>query len=195
MVSVPRRMSPAEYIEWETHQQIRHEYVNGEIFAMTGSSIAHNTIAVNVARLIGNYLEDSRSPCRVFVSDVKAQITEDGPFYYPDVMATCDERDRNAVYTIRHPCLIVEVLSPTTEAFDRGDKFGDYRRIDTLQEYMLFDSRKLAVEHYRRESERTWKLVLYAAEDTMHLESLDCELAIARCYKDVIFEDALSAQR
>ncbi|WP_230839812.1 Uma2 family endonuclease [Gloeobacter morelensis] len=172
MVSVPKGMSPAQYLEWESYQQIRHEYVHGEIFGMTGGSIAHNTVAVNVARLLGNHLETSGSPCRVFISDVKAQITEDGPFYYPDVMVTCDERDRSAIYTLRHPCLIVEVLSPTTEAFDRGNKFADYRRIDALQEYVLFDSRKIAVEHYRRESERTWKLMLYTAEDSVHLESV-----------------------
>jgi Uma2 family endonuclease len=188
-------MSPAEYIEWESQQQIRHEYTNGEIFAMTGGSIAHNAVAGNVYRAIGNHLEALESPCRVFVSDVKAQMTEDGPFYYPDVMVTCDERDRNVVYTLRHPGLIIEVLSPCTEAFDRGSKFADYRRIDALQEYVLFDSRKIAVEHYRRESERTWKLVLYTAEDTMRLESVGCELAIARCYRGVIFEDAPSEQR
>jgi Uma2 family endonuclease len=188
MVGHSHRFSPAEYLQWETRQQMRHEYVNGEIVAMTGGSVAHNAVTFNVARAIADHLERSDDPCRVFISDIKVQISESGPFYYPDVLVACDERDRDASYTIRYPRLIVEVLSPSTEAFDRGNKFADYRRIPTLREYVLFDSQKIAVEHHCRVAEKIWQLREYAPDEPiLTLQSLGCTLSIPGCYRNVVF--------
>ncbi|WP_448599590.1 Uma2 family endonuclease [Thermoleptolyngbya sp.] len=188
MIAQPQsnRLSPQEYLEWEATQDIKHEYLDGEVFAMTGGTIAHNLIALNLASTLKAFLRGKG--CRVFMSDVKVQVSERGAYFYPDVMVSCDERDRPAVNLIQHPCLIVEVLSPTTEAFDRGEKFRRYRQLSTLQEYVLIDATQISVDRFRRLSETHWELQSFAAEDTLELTSIDWQGAIALLYEDVSFE-------
>jgi len=106
-------------------------------------------------------------------------------------MVSCDERDRPAVNLIQHPCLIIEVLSPTTEAFDRGEKFRRYRQLSSLQEYVLIDTSSISVDRFRRLSETQWELQSFTAEDTLELTSIDWYGAIALLYEDVIFESIL----
>ncbi len=191
MVAEPqsRRLSSQEYLDWEATQDIKHEYLDGEAFAMTGGTIAHNLISGNFYALLKSHLRGKG--CRVFIADVKVQVSEHGAYFYPDVMVSCDERDRPAVNLIQHPCLIVEVLSPTTEAFDRGEKFRRYRQLSTLQEYVLIDATQISVDRFRRLSETHWELQSFAAEDTLELTSIDWQGAIGLLYEDVVFESFL----
>ncbi|MGB7441307.1 MAG: Uma2 family endonuclease, partial [Coleofasciculaceae cyanobacterium] len=120
--------TPEEYLEWEEQQELKYEYIDGEVFAMTGGTIAHGTIALNLASSLKNHLRGDS--CRAFVFDVKVGVSQKGPFHYPDVMVSCDRQDKDALKVIYYPCLIAEVLSPSTEGFDRGRKFANYRRIE-----------------------------------------------------------------
>lgn len=110
MIALPQSMSPEEYLAWEVQQPIRYEYINGQIFAMTGGTLPHNSIALNLAAMLKTHLRGKG--CKVFIADAKVGVSQQGPFYYPDVMVTCDSRDQTARQVIYHPCLIVEVLFP-----------------------------------------------------------------------------------
>jgi Uma2 family endonuclease len=123
------------YLAWEAEQTNKHEYHDGEVFAMAGASEAYVTVALNVAMALRNHLRGS--PCSVFISDMKLRVEEDNAFFYPDVFVTCAESDRSQSDSKSAPVLIVEVLSPTTSAFDRGAKFAAYRKLPTLREYAL----------------------------------------------------------
>ncbi len=176
-------MTPQEYLIWEEKQQIKHEYIDGEVYAMTGGTIPHNEIAVNLTTILKNYLRGKG--CKVLMADAKLGITENGPFYYPDVMVTCDPRDKKAKKIIHHPCLIIEVLSPTTEAFDRGDKFRDYRRLNTLQEYLLVNTKQISVECFRLNQQSFWELHPYQEGDEINLTTLNFSFPLHRIYEDV----------
>lgn len=178
-------MTPQEYLEWEEHQDIKYEYVNGEVFAMTGGTIAHSDIALNLATALKNHLRGSG--CKVSMADAKLSVSEKGPFHYPDVMVTCDQRDKQAIEFIQYPCLIAEVLSPGTEAYDRGGKFTHYRRIQTLREYVLIDAQKISVECFRLNEKGIWELHPYEQGDDIHLTSVDFHFPISLLYEDVHF--------
>lgn len=181
-------MTPQEYLDWEATQELKYDYVDGEVFAMTGGTIPHNLVALNLASALKTHLRGTG--CLVFMSDVKVQVSENGPYYYPDVMVSCDPRDRNATALIQYPCLIVEVLSPSTD-YDRKDKFARYRQIPTLQEYVLIDAEQIGVDRYRRLSSRRWDLQTYLAGETLDLTSVDWQDAIELLYEDVQFAPAL----
>ncbi|UFP95941.1 Uma2 family endonuclease [Gloeobacter morelensis] len=183
-------IAPLDYLAWELQQPGRHEYIDGRVLAMTGASAAHNTVLTNLSRELSNHLR--ATPCRVFTADMKVQITAEGPFFYPDAAVTCSEQDDEATYTLSEPCLIVEVLSPSTEAFDRGAKFAHYRRLSSLQEYVLIDSQSAGVECFRSgpDRERTWILQLYAPDSELFFESIDLKLSIAAIYEKVRFSTA-----
>ncbi len=193
MVAQPQyTLTPAEYLDWETQQTLRYEYVEGQIVAMTGGTIPHNQIAVNLVALLRPYLRGQ--DCKVLSSDAKVAISDDGPFFYPDVTVTCDQRDRTARHYIRFPCLVVEVLSASTEASDRGHKFRRYRQIETLQEYVLIDPDRPMVECYRRNERDNWELVNTisevagaAAEGNLVLDSIGLEITLPQVYEDVVF--------
>ncbi len=157
MVAIPEpppKMTIAEYVEWEAMQDLRYEYVNGEVFAMTGGTIPHNDIALNFYTALRPHLRDRG--CPVNVADVKVQVSPNSPDYYPDVIVSCDSQDLNARKLIQNPTIIAEVLSPGTNAKDRGEKFINYLKIPTLQEYLLIDSEKISVERYCRGEGRMW---------------------------------------
>jgi Uma2 family endonuclease len=183
----PLKMTVEEYLEWESQQEIRHEYVNGELFAMTGGTIPHNDIALNLYRALYSHLRSRE--CRVNVSDVKVQISPASPYYYPDVIVSCDPQDLNARKFIQFPQVIVEVLSPSTETRDRGEKFIYYQTMPSLQEYVLIDSEKMAVECYRRGEGRMWLYYPYQAGDRISLSSLGFECPIELLYERVSFEE------
>ncbi|NEN88645.1 MAG: Uma2 family endonuclease [Okeania sp. SIO3H1] len=188
MVAVPKpeKMTPQEYFDWEEKQPIKYEYMNGRVFAMTGGTIPHNEIALNLATALKIHLRGKG--CKVLMADSKLGVSEKGSFYYPDVMVTCDERDRRAIKVIYHPCLVVEVLSPGTEAFDRGKKFKNYRRISTLKEYVLIDAREMAVECFRPNENGVWELYNYGEGDEVTLTSVDFSFPIEMLYEDVVLE-------
>ncbi|MFH7026460.1 MAG: Uma2 family endonuclease [Heteroscytonema crispum UTEX LB 1556] len=182
----PQKMTIEEYLEWEPHQDFRYEYVNGEVFAMTGGTIPHNDIALNFYTALRPHLR-SRG-CRVNVSDVKVQVSSQSPYYYPDVIVSCDPQDLNARKFIQNPKLIAEVLSPGTSAKDRGEKFTYYLTIPTLQEYILIDSEKISVERYCRREGRMWFYYPYTAGDIITLSSIEFEFGIELLYEGVVFE-------
>jgi Uma2 family endonuclease len=122
----PQKFTPEEYLAWEETQQIKHEYLGGQVYAMSGGTVNHGRIAANFIVLLGNHLRGSS--CRVQTSDVRVEIPTFREYTYPDVSVTCDDRDKTATKSISHPCLIIEVLSPSTEGYDRGGKFNLYRR-------------------------------------------------------------------
>jgi Uma2 family endonuclease len=189
MIATPEhlpKMTVEEYLQWEAQQEIRYEYVNGEVFAMTGGTIPHNDIALNFYTALRPHLR-SRG-CRVNVSDVKVQLSSQNIYYYPDVIVSCDSQDLNARKFIQYPKLIAEVLSPSTSSNDRGDKFTHYLTIPTLQDYLLIDSEKVSVERYSRGEGRMWLYYPYQAGDIISLSSLEFEFPIELLYEGVVFE-------
>ncbi|MEG4394759.1 Uma2 family endonuclease [Microcoleus sp. BROC3] len=182
----PQKMTVEEYLEWEAQQEIRYEYVNGEVFARMGSTIPHNDIALNFYRNLRPHLR-SRG-CRMNVSDVKLQVSSQSRYYYPDVIVSCDPEDLNSRTFIQNPKIIVEVLSPSTSAKDRDEKFTCYLKIPTLQEYILIDSQKIFVERYCRGEGRMWLYYSYTAGEIITLSSIGFDLPIALLYEGVGFE-------
>ncbi|MEM9817643.1 MAG: Uma2 family endonuclease [Cyanobacteria bacterium P01_D01_bin.6] len=180
-------LTPDEYLQLETESVIKHEYMDGDVYAMAGASDVHVTIALNIATLLRSHVRSKG--CRVYIADMKARIEACNCFYYPDVMVTCDDRDRETSTYKRFPKLIVEVLSDSTEAFDRGDKFTDYQTLDTLEEYVIINTRNQRVECFRRTPDNLWLLQTYSPEtEKFELQSLGFEDAIAALYEDVELE-------
>jgi Uma2 family endonuclease len=178
-------IAPEEYLKLEELSQVKHEYIQGETYAMAGASDAHVTLSVNLVTLFRNHVRGSG--CRVYMSDMKARIESRNIYYYPDVMVTCDERDKAFQSFKRYPCLIIEILSDGTEGFDRGDKFADYQELETLQEYVLISQKRQRVECFRRNVEGLWVLHSYTQGSEIHLASVDFRTSIDAIYEDVIF--------
>lgn len=177
-----RQFTPEEYFEWEAQQELRYEYFDGDVFAMAGGSLPHADIALNIASILRAPL---RGRCKVRNSDAKVGITETGPFVYPDLSVSCNELDRTAQQFTRYPCLIVEVLSPSTEAYDRGGKFALYRKLATLQEYVLVSSETKSVEVFRRNQDGTWAFIPHIEGDEIELSSVGLTISIDAFYEDV----------
>lgn len=180
------QFTPAEYLEWEEQQEFRHEFVDGEVYAMTGGTVNHSEIAVNFSTILRNHLRGSG--CRVLNSDVKVQTLASNSYCYPDISVTCDARDRTASKFISHPCLIVEVLSPSTEAYDRGDKFALYRRSTSLQEYVLVSTNQMRLDVYQRNERGRWEFSSYSSGELVELKSVNFSFEIDRVYEDIVFE-------
>jgi len=180
----PTYVSPEIYLEGEKVSLIKHEYRQGYIYAMAGANDAHVTIAGNLFAILRNHVRGTG--CRAYMADMKVRIEQADVFYYPDVMVTCDQQDRTPDDFKRYPRLVVEVLSPSTAAFDRGDKFADYRTIETLQEYVLISQQRVSVECFRRNAEGFWVLYSYSADDEIYLESIDFHCPITALYEDVL---------
>jgi len=194
MIANSQLMSADEYLIWEVQQPIRYEYIGGQVFAMTGGTLPHNSIALNLASLLKNHLRGKG--CKVFIADAKVGISKDGPYYYPDVMVTCDSADKTAIQAVYHPCLIVEVLSPGTQQIDQGRKFKNYRQIDTLSEYVLIETETMNVECYRLNEKKKWELNVYSLEEgqeniEVNFSSVALHCPISVLYEDVVFPDKL----
>ena len=181
-----RSLSPEDYLAFERQAETKHEDVGGEVFAMAGASERHNLI---VAHLVSELDVQMRGrPCRVYPSDLRVAASPDGPFYYPDVVAVCEqprfldtERD-----TLLNPAVLIEVLSPSTEAFDRGLKFAHYRAIDSLQEVVFVAQDAVRVEHFMRRPGGQWLLSDRSSLDAaVELPSIACRLDLARVYDKV----------
>ncbi len=157
----------------------RYEYLDGEIRMLAGGSPDHSIIIANLTSAIKGSLKGSQ--CRVYNSDLQLRLSEKR-YVFPDVTISCDERDRNQKEMIRHPRVVVEVLSPTTEATDRGKKAAYYRACPTIQEYMMVDSEEVFVEVHRREEER-WTINTFEPGDTITLESLGVRFPIEDAYE------------
>jgi len=186
---LPQLMTPPEYLEWEEQQPLKYEYVNGEVLAMTGGTLPHNDIALNLASALKNHLRGKG--CKVQMADAKVGVSQNGPFHYPDVVVSCDLSDKKSRQILYHPCLIVEVLSPGTESFDRGRKFSNYRQIDTLKEYVLIDPDRISVECYRLNEQHIWEFTAYDEQTDLdiYLPSVDFHCPLSLLYEDVIFPE------
>jgi len=170
-------LSPEDYLEMELSSPIKHEYVAGEIFAMTGTSDSHNLIAGNLYMLLREHLRGT--PCRVFMSDVKLKIAKAEAYFYPDVMVTC-ETAADSHYR-EQPKLVIEVLSDSTAKYDREGKRLLYQTLDSLQEYVLVTQTCMDVRVYRR-SDNGWESTIYTDGSHVCLQSLDLAIAIERIY-------------
>jgi|SRR6478672_164274 len=182
---------PEEYLEGEKTSPIKHEYIQGRIYAMAGASDAHVTITANLVTLLRNHIRGSG--CRIYFADMKARIESLNNFYYPDVMVTCDSRDTENEYFKCYPSLIIEVLSPSTEAFDRGDKFSDYQELESLQEYVLISQNRQRIDCFRRNVEGRWELYSYRESQELQLTSLDFTCSLAAVYEDVFFPESFKS--
>jgi len=185
-VAVQSEVSPEEYLALERQSGERSEYLNGQVSAMTGASLAHNAIGVNVVLSLGAQLKGK--PCSVYVADMRVKVIATGLYTYPDVIVVCGEpqlEDAEAD-TLLNPTVLVEVLSPSTEAYDRGEKFAHYRRSPSLQEYVLIAQDRVRVEHFARQGDQ-W--VLTEADDlgdSVRLPSINCQLALKDIYDKVL---------
>jgi Uma2 family endonuclease len=189
-MSQPARkwVSEEEYLRLEELAEERSEYYRGELFAMAGGTAEHSLISGNVLRELGDQLE--AGPCRVFNSDLRVKIAETGLNTYPDVGVVCEEPsfDDARRTTLLNPIVLVEVLSDSTEAFDRGDKFGHYRRIPSLQQYVLVSSNQARIECFTRASDGAWVLSECSnPEGSLLLPAIGCVLSLPRVYAKVDF--------
>ncbi len=183
----PNFVTPGEYLDLERKSEIRSEYVAGRIFVKSGASRRHSLIAGNLFRELSSQMRGRA--CEARRSDMRVKVSPTGMYTYPDIVAVCGEpRFEDAhVDTLLNPMVIVEVLSESTEAYDRGEKFAHYRRLDTLREYVLVAQDKVRVEHYLREGEQWILSEISDPDSTLHLASIDCDVILAAIYDKVEF--------
>ncbi|MDC3979408.1 Uma2 family endonuclease [Polyangium jinanense] len=180
----------AEYIAFEESVEEKHEYRNGKIVAMPEKTLEHGLIAGHVSFSLGNQLEGQR--CIIFGSQVRFRVLATGLATYPDVSVVCDklERDPEHQHTLTNPIVLVEVLSPSTEAYDRGDKFYDYKQIPTLKEYVLVSSERRRIEVFRRQADGSWSHHDTAKKGVAELTSIGCKLDLDEVYRNPFKESA-----
>lgn len=180
----PFYISPEDYLEGERVSPIKHEYRRGQVYAMVGAKKPHIVIAGNLITLLNNHLDDT--PCIVLNSDIKVRLEEADCYYYPDVAVTCDERDTNSTEDfILYPVLVIEVLSPSTAAFDRGEKFADYQTSPSLREYVLINQSQMRVECFRLEESGNWVSQTYEQGSKVDFASINFRCDIASIYRKV----------
>jgi Uma2 family endonuclease len=180
-------LTPEEYLAVERRSEVKSEYLAGEVFAMVGASKRHNLIVSNIIRVLGNQLLER--PCNVYPSDMRVKVSPLGKYTYPDVVVACEEElfDDAENDTLLNPVVIFEVLSESTEAYDRGKKFEHYQHIESLKEYLLVSQDPYRVEQYVRQGERDWRYSEYhAAEDVLRIVVVGCELALRDVYAKVV---------
>ena len=177
-------LSPAEYFAWEEQQLEKYEYINGEVYAMSGGSVNHGRIAIKFAAMFDSHLENS--DCITGNSDIKINILKTNNYTYPDVSVTCDDRDKTTTQYITYPCLIVEVLSPSTEAYDRVGKFRMYRNNPILQDYLLVSSTSIEMDLYHQKNNGEWVIINYKEGDTIELKSINLSFAIEQVYRGLV---------
>ena len=176
-------MTAADYLAWESTQEERHEFVGGETFAMAGAEDRHVTVVGNIYMALRQHL--SGTPCRTFVTDMRLHVAALGNYFYPDIMVTCSATDLASPMSKSEPKLIIEVLSPSTAAYDRGLKFSHYRNLPSLQEYVLIDIDTRAVDSYTLGSDGLWVLHPFAANETVALASVELQVTAAQLFAEV----------
>lgn len=185
MSTEPKRLlTPDEYLALDRASETKSEYLNGEVYAMVGASFAHVRIVANLVRRLGNQLEGSR--CAAFASDLRLRVRPTGLYTYPDVIVACepfefadDQRD-----TLTNPVVLIEVLSESTQDYDRGGKFAHYRTLPSLREYLLFEQSRVHAEHFVRQADpHRWLLTeTDRVTDTLRLDAIGAELRLAEVY-------------
>jgi Uma2 family endonuclease len=178
-----RRMTADEFLAWDETQPLKHEFVRGEVFAMVGGVDRNYTVALNLAIRLRQHLRGT--PCRVYGSDVKLRVEAADCFFYPDLMVTCSGADMHQRLLKREPVLVVEVLSPSTSGYDRGEKFADYRQLPSLAEYLLVDVDRRQCDLYRKGADGLWVLHPSAPEDAVRLASIDLVVEAGELWADL----------
>ena len=188
-VTAEKYITPGAYIAEERRAKIKSEYIYGEIFAMSGASNAHNLITLDIATELNLQLRGSG--CLVYSSDMRVKTEATGSYFYPDVVVVCDKPrfEDNVFDTLLNPMLIVEVLSPSTELFDRGEKFAHYQELTSLREYILVSQDRVRVEHYRLVETLWVRKTFEVPEDVLKLNSIECELSLTDIYTRVSYSD------
>ncbi len=197
------RLTPEEYIAFERKalpdaEIIRHEYINGELIAMSGASRAHNLITINISAALHSRLRGSE--CETYANDMRVSTPTTTSYFYPDVVVVCEEPhfEDDVFDILLNPIILVEVLSPSTEVYDRREKFAHYRQLPSLQEYVLVTQDKVLVEHYRRQAEqgaahvtaKDWIFTDFQElQEILPLTSIQCELPLQEIYERVTFPD------
>ena len=177
-----RTISVMDYLEGEKVSRVKQEYLDGEVYAMAGSSVRHNRIAGNIFNRLDQHLGDG--PCEAFMSDIKLRVTPT-KFYYPDVLVACEEPDTDPYYRT-DPRLVVEVTSPSTEQIDRDEKLSAYKNIKSLKEYVIVSQTTVRVEVYRRKRGESWEYEeLTDLANELHLKSINLSLPLAQIYRRV----------
>jgi Uma2 family endonuclease len=187
MSSNPSKLlTPEEYLAQERKSERRNEYLAGEVFAMVGASRRHNRIVTNLVATIDNQLR-ARS-CNVYSSDMRVKVSTTGLYTYPDVVVTCGDEHFEDPHqdTMLNPIVIIEVLSESTEAYDRGEKFEHYQQVESLCEYLLVAQDKCRVEHFLKQGPNQWIYSeAHAMEDNVPLNSISCVLGLKEIYAKV----------
>jgi Uma2 family endonuclease len=183
----PSLLSPEEYLDIERKSEIRSEYIAGRMIAMSGASWRHGLIAGNFFRELSSQMRGRA--CHARIADQRVRVNPTGMYTYPDVVALCGEPEFEDAHvdTLLNPTVIVEVLSDSTEAYDRGGKFAHYRRIDSLREYVLVSQSEMRIDYYRRDADQWMLYEVSGPDDVLHLESIDCQVALSRIYEEVKF--------
>lgn len=178
-------MSVEDYLALDRESiETRYEYIDGYVTMLAGGTLDHATIGANSISILRRLLRGS--PCRVFTSDARVRLSKNR-YVYPDVSVSCDEQDRGQSDRIQSPRLVIEVLSPATEAYDRGRKAAFYRECPTIQEYVLVDTQQPTVEVYRREKNDFWLLKTFHIDDEIELVHLGTHFPVSAIYEDIIF--------
>jgi Uma2 family endonuclease len=191
MSVLPKKYTPEEYLVLEEKAEYKSEFINGNIFKMAGGTEAHNDITLNVAAALKTKL---RGKWKTFASDMKVWVEEAGTFFYPDVTVVCSERKfhKGKRDIVENPILLVEVLSKSTEEYDKNDKFLTYRNIPSFQEYVLISQHRPAVQQFNRQTDEKWIYKPTIRLDSeVYFESVDVELSLKDIYDLVEFEENL----
>ena len=175
-----------DYLQWEDQQEEKHEYVDGMIYAMAGATENHVSVTDNCTAILRSHLRGKH--CKAFSSDMRVNIAAKKIYYYPDILVTCDDRDRLTKTHKSYPCLIIEVLSNSTEAKDRGVKFANYQTIESLQEYVLINQQEQRIEVFRRSDRKFWILQTYTAGEDVELKTINLTIPISSIYEDIEFD-------
>ncbi|MGB3296696.1 MAG: Uma2 family endonuclease [Phormidesmis sp.] len=178
------QLTPEEYFAWEEKQLEKHEYINGEVYAMIGGSVNHSRISIRLAALFDAHLNNS--DCIAGNSDLKVNIPETNNYTYPDISVTCDERDKTTTQYITYPCLIVEVLSESTEAYYRGGKFRLYQNNPALTDYLLVSTQQIEMDLYHKNDAGEWIIRPYKPGDIITLESINLSFPIEQVYRGLV---------
>jgi Uma2 family endonuclease len=177
----PTHLTPEAYFAWEEQQLEKHELIDGEVYAMSGGSVNHGRIAIKLTALFDAHLE--QGGCITGNSDIKINIVNTNNYTYPDASVTCDERDKNTPNYFTYPCLIVEVLSKSTEAYDRGGKFRMYQNNPVLKDYLLVSSTAIEIDLYHKNDAEQWMIINYGEGDTIELKSINLSFPIEQIYR------------
>ncbi len=179
-------LTPQEYFAWEEKELEKYEYIDGQVHAMSGGSVNHGRIAIRFTAMFDTHLEGSSRITGN--SDIKVNIAETNNYIYPDASVTCDVRDKSTPNYFTYPCLIVEVLSNSTEAYDRGSKFRMYRNNPVLQDYLLVNSTRIEMDLYHKKDTGEWIIVNYKEGDTVELKSISLNFPIEQVYRGLVLK-------